>query len=820
MLFFHRKKDSKSMKSIFQLEINDLPIESKYKTRFKSNGFTTFFPPQALGALTLYDMPIVDKIVELDEKIYSEHQIPYYKLFYDKVQSIDKDNPPFGENLNQNIDLRRNFLFCIPTGVGKTFLGILAALKALPFKTLWCFTLKAIANEKYMDFRELFKNLGIRIGIKTGDYATERDDYLKNYDWIIATPEAADSLLTSKPSWLNEIKLVVLDEIHTVRDESRGFKYEDVVAKSHYHKFNLVGLSATVSNALELGRWLDANVIFSDWRMVPLKKGVIYNRQIYYTKQHTESLRRITSDDAINAALNFLESDEQVLCFIDSRMRIQEKARKCANLLEEQGWKPDKNINVPDTESGVGESLNDLVRFGVAFHMAGLSLENRKAIEDMFREGLIKIIWATPTLAAGVNLPAKRVIQDGYKRATRGHWSWLPVIEMHQRWGRAGRPQYDKLGYGFVIARQSTADETGKRLSKNEEIARLLEKYVLGDPEPIMSKYLVETNLFCSLLRCIRAKYAITVDQLLDYYKFTLSSIQYPESKDIILKALEFLEENNFVVRKPQQIRCTPFGKLTSDLYIHPITALTYTKGLELIDDKPDPLTLTFLVCSAPDAITLPVRGQEEAAYWSFYENNRLLFPLPVEDPIQLRAVKTAMILDDYKEEIPTRALEEKYMITIGDLTPIVTKLGYIPWLFNALAKFAVHLKRTPLIPRITLLQDRITFGVKAERLPLIDIQYVSRERAIALQNAGFKTVEAIANAELSALSEVKVKGYKLGMWAERIQKDAGKFLERGKDPAQQFSPDIMRTPTQKRYKATKHRQQTKLKQRKLVFYE
>ncbi|MFX1294402.1 MAG: DEAD/DEAH box helicase [Promethearchaeota archaeon] len=804
------------MKSIFKLEIDDLPISKEYKDRFKSNGFSTFFPPQALGALTLFNMPIVDKIIEFDEKIYTEYQIPYFKLFYEKVQKINQEDPPLGDNLTQNIDLHKNFLFCIPTGVGKTLLGILAALKVLPFKTIWCFTLKAIANEKYMDFVELFKNLGIKIGIKTGDYSAKRDDYLKNYDWIIATPEAADSLLTTKPSWLKEVKLVVLDEIHMVRDESRGFKYEDVVAKSHYHDFNLIGLSATITNALELGRWLEANVIFSDWRMVPLKKGVLYGKQLYYSKKDMKNIRRYSSDDAVNAAINFIDNNEQVLCFVDSRMRIQEKARKTVKLLKDQGWTPDKDITVPDTESGVGELLSDLVPYGVAFHMAGLSLENRRAIEDLFRAGILKVIWATPTLAAGVNLPAKRVIQDGYKRASRGRWTWLPVIEMHQRWGRAGRPQYDKMGYGYVIGRKSSTDKTGERLTKDKEIARLLDKYVFGSPEPIMSKYLVETNLFCSLLRCIRAKYARTVNQILKYYKNTLSNIQYPKSKDIILEALNFLEVNGFIARKPNQIRSTRYGNLTSDLYIHPLTALTYSKGLELIDDKPDPLTLIFIVCMGPDAITLPLRGQEESGYWAFYENNKILFPLDIEDPFQLRAVKTAMVLDDYKEELPTRMLEEKYNINIGDLTPIVTKIGYIPWLFNALVKLAAFHKRTALIPRTLVLQDRITFGVKEERLSLINIQYVSRERAIALQDVGFQTIESVANANLSELREVKVKGFKLGNWADRIQKDANRYLKMGKDPKQQYSPEVLIPPEIVKNKQKQKRFLIKHKQRKL----
>ncbi len=808
------------MKSIFKLKIEDLPIDDKYIKRFKERGFSKLFPPQALGALAIFNKPIIDKVVEFDEKTYSAHGIPHYKLFYKNVKQISIEDPPVDKNLNLPNDLRENYLFCIPTGVGKTLLGMLAAIKARPFKTIWCFTLKAIANEKYMDFKALFGDLGIKVGIKTGDYSSERDNYLKHYDWIVATPEAADSILTTKPSWLKEVKLVVLDEIHMVRDLERGFKYEDVVAKSRYNGFNLVGLSATVTNAVELAQWLDANLIFSDWRMVPLKKGVLFGRQMFYSKNNMTSFRRVSPDDAINAAIYFLENNEQVLCFVDSRMRTQEKARKSVKLLQERGWKPKNSISVPDTESGVGETLNELVKYGVAFHMAGLSLANRKAIEDLYRAGLIKLIWATPTLAAGVNLPAKRVIQDGYKRASRRRWTMLPVIEMHQRWGRAGRPQYDKLGYGYVVARKTAADESGKRLTKEQEIERLLKLYVNGSPEPIESKYLVETNLYCSLLRCIRANYARTIDQILKYYRFTLSNLQFPKSRDIILEAVEFLIENGFLKRTPKQIRSTAYGNLTSDLYIHPLTALTYSEAINLIDDKPDPLTLTFIICMAPDAITLPVRGNEESSYWNYYEINKILFPLEIEDPFQLRAVKTALVLDDYKDEVPIRALEEKYHISVGDLSPIVTKIGFVPWLFNAFSKLAAHHKRTALIPRIEILGKRITYGVKEKRLPLIDIRYVSRERAIAFQKAGFDTVEMVATADISVLRNLEVKGFKLGNWAERIKKDATRLLKRGKDLTRVYSPDDLMPLETPIPKTLRKKPISKIKQKKLIFYD
>jgi replicative superfamily II helicase len=306
----------------------------------------------------------------------------------------------------------------------------------------------------------------------------------------------------------------------------------------------------------------------------------------------------------------------------------------------------------------------------------------------------------------------------------------------------------------------------------------------------------------------------------LEYYKNTLSNIQFPESKKIILEALEFLERNGFLKRSPKQVRSTPYGNLTSDLYIHPLTAMTYSQGLQAIQDKPDPITLIFIVCMAPDAIKLPIRGQEEVGYWNYYENNRIFFPLDVEDAIQLRAVKTTLVLDDYKDELTTRALEEKYRISIGDLTPIVSRLGFIPWLFNALAKLAAFHKRTSLIPRIKLLGDRITYGVKEERLPLINIRYVSRERAIALQNVGFKTVESIANANLSDLQAVIVKGYRLGNWAERIQKNAKQYLKIGKDPAEEYSPESLGPSLPPPSKKMKKKVPTKYKQMKLMFYD
>ena len=108
------------MKSVFNLNITDIPIENKFITKLEASGFSKFFPPQALGALTMFDFPITDEIIELDKNIYSEFGIPFFKLFQEKVEHVNPDNPPISDDLKRGIKLRENFLFCIPNSLRMT----------------------------------------------------------------------------------------------------------------------------------------------------------------------------------------------------------------------------------------------------------------------------------------------------------------------------------------------------------------------------------------------------------------------------------------------------------------------------------------------------------------------------------------------------------------------------------------------------------------------------------------------------------------------------------------------------------------------------
>ena len=174
----------------------------------------------------------------------------------------------------------RNLVVSAPTASGKTWIAELFALYGIfstNGKVVYTAPLKALANEKYKEFKE-FKN--VKVGISTGDLDSN-DNFLKDYDIIITTCEKLDSLIRHNAVWLNSVKLLIVDEIHMINDVSRGSVVEMVIAY-FYDKARILGLSATISNADELADWLKAQLIVSDERPVKLKYGILNSNKVLF----------------------------------------------------------------------------------------------------------------------------------------------------------------------------------------------------------------------------------------------------------------------------------------------------------------------------------------------------------------------------------------------------------------------------------------------------------------------------------------------------------------------------------------------------------
>jgi len=170
-----------------------------------------------------------------------------------------------------------NMLICTPTASGKTLIGELAALESIMSKrgkAIYIVPLKALATEKYRDFKARYP--GIKVALSIGD-SDSSESRLSSYDMIITTSEKLDSLLRHHSPWVRDVATVIVDEIHLINDPSRGPTLEILITilRRLLKNIQLIGLSATIGNPEELASWLDAKLILDDWRPVKLKEKVI-----------------------------------------------------------------------------------------------------------------------------------------------------------------------------------------------------------------------------------------------------------------------------------------------------------------------------------------------------------------------------------------------------------------------------------------------------------------------------------------------------------------------------------------------------------------
>ena len=193
--------------------------------------------------------------------------------------------PPQAEALERGLLDGKSMLLATPTASGKTLLAELAMLKAAlkGRRSLYIVPLRALATEKYDSFKK-FRALGVTVGISTGDF-DKRDERLGKNQIIIATSEKADSLMRNGASWVRDLAVLVVDEIHLLSDLVRGPTLEMTITKLRHCNPNLqvIGLSATVANARELAAWLKAEMVSSDWRPIRLREGIMCNGKLIFS---------------------------------------------------------------------------------------------------------------------------------------------------------------------------------------------------------------------------------------------------------------------------------------------------------------------------------------------------------------------------------------------------------------------------------------------------------------------------------------------------------------------------------------------------------
>tara|TARA_Y100000034_G_C6828323_1_gene373682 strand:- start:249 stop:893 length:645 start_codon:yes stop_codon:yes gene_type:complete len=195
-----------------------------------------------------------------------------------ELQNISSLRPAQEKSLNAGLLKGNNLLVCTPTASGKTLIAEMAMMNNLDIgKAIYIVPLKALASEKYKNFKEKYQN---EIALSIGDL-DKNDSYLSNYEIIITTSEKLDSLIRHHTPWLKFVQTIVIDEIHLLNDPGRGPTLEILITmlKEILPNCQIIALSATIGNPKELAQWLNAKLVEDEWRPVELKKGIHFNNE-------------------------------------------------------------------------------------------------------------------------------------------------------------------------------------------------------------------------------------------------------------------------------------------------------------------------------------------------------------------------------------------------------------------------------------------------------------------------------------------------------------------------------------------------------------
>ncbi|MCX8187610.1 MAG: DEAD/DEAH box helicase [Nitrososphaeria archaeon] len=679
-----------------------------------------------------------------------------------KDLGISELYPPQVSAIKSGILEGENVILATPTASGKTLVALFAASLHLirGGKVLYLVPLRALASEKIEDCRRILcRNSGFRAAISTGDYDSA-DPWLADYDVIVATNEKADSLLRHRTPWMNDLSMVILDELHLLGDPDRGPTLEIVITKlrRRLSEIQLIGLSATISNAEELAEWLGARPVVSEWRPVPLREGVLMGRKIEFADGELKELKKIDENALVNTVLNTIIDGGQVLVFATTRGKAEQYAAKLARAFSEriEVLSPKERELLQDyaekiidvDRSGFSENLARLIASGVSFHHAGLSYAHRAIIEEAFRSRILKAVVATPTLAAGVNLPARLVLITEVKRYQpgRGYHS-IPVLEYKQFCGRAGRPGFDELGYALTIAR--------RKLERDY----IIKRYILGQPERIKSELASEKHLRTHILAAIASEDLEDVDELLKFFDATFLAHMYGSFaiQGLIMDVLDFLRAADFIELDGKIVRATPLGRRVSQLYIDPLTAV---KLLEMFRKaaKMSNFGLLHAIALTPDVPTIPMKKLSHKILEEELESRMEGLLIPPPDPEEeaydeyMDAFRIALVLETWINEVSEAEIYDRFSVQPGDLAMLRENASWIAYAASQIAKIAGYRE---FVKPYGVLSLRLKHGVKEELLPLVSLRGIGRVRARALYQAGFTNLEELKEASTEDLMRV-----------------------------------------------------------------
>jgi helicase len=517
-------------------------------------------------------------------------------------------------------------------------------------------------------------------------------------------------------------------------------------------------------------------------------------------KQSITIIEKLSNDPCIDIALSTIKMGKQAIIFVNTKRGAESLAEKISQKLK----KDNVSANLAELSEKISHALPSptkqcqrlaaIVREGIAFHHSGLVSEQRRIVEHSFRYGFVKIIVCTPSLALGVDLPAYRVIIRDLKRYGLWGMEYIPVLEYQQQIGRAGRPSFDSFGEAICVA------------DSDVEKQEIYEKYVIGDPEAIISKLAVEPIMRTYILSLIASEFVNSVNNLEDFFSKTFYAQQYGDISKlnaIIQKMLAQLEDWGFVEVEgsdkhedkdfvsalkytfkhvDRRLKATLLGHRVSELYLDPYTANFLIEHLKkaitanIKEDRFNPLSLMHLVCSCLELRPLlRVKNKELDDIIEYMNSNSgfLLTKIPelFDDDYDefVNSLKTAKFFMEWLDEKDEQFLLERFDIRPGEIS---SKKDIADWLLYSAEELSKLMKMHVLIKDIAKLRFRLKYGAREELIPLLQLKNIGRVRARIMFNNKIKDISDVKKIDLTTLTQLLGKNIALD-----VKKQVGQDL-------------------------------------------
>lgn len=711
-----------------------------------------------------------------------------------------------------------------PTSSGKTFVGEMAAVRTARQnkRVIYLVPQKALAEEKYREFKRKYAPFGIRIVISTRDRKEhDRAIHRGQFHIAIVVFEKFQALMVASPALLRNVGLAIIDEMQMIGDKTRGAGLEILLTKILLaeSKPQIIGLSAVLGNAAGLAKWMGATLVEERKRPVELRKGVLCGGRFRYAEHNSgnEGVEQFSrpSPGAKNGNIlvaevrRFVKAGEQCIVFCSSRAECIKTATAIAEALDTQPAAQALN-DLSHLEDSQGKDiLTGLLAKRVAYHSSDLDWDQRDVIERWFKSGEIAVVCATTTLAMGINFPARNVFLDPnrWDRDRTGQWSTVPIpqAEYENMSGRAGRLGLEKeFGRAIIVAdSQFDADTLFDAFVKGD----------LGDVEPTLDNVPLSHHLLNLIASGLCRTPAEIRDVLLASYTGVMHWQGGEREKEFSRKLEEGLEHcltGGLVAKGKRGLEATPLGKLAAAKGITVDTAIEMASFIRNNAERPDSVNpfeviwcLSGTECGEAIYFNLATPESRSGDYPQLLQQRLARLPRSAQERVQqdiagmqsyesIKRMKKALLLYDWGSGMATRRIETRFHCFSGSIYGLATEFAWLAETMAGMAKILGWPENA--VARLMALSQQLIHGVQLEGLELAAtrVRGLGRGRISELVAKGWTDLKTIASAPADELRTLLTRPV-----AELLQKRAAASLqaaELGLD-AQDGFDDVTGTP-------------------------